>query len=246
LFILFFRIRIFRIFRIFRIARSPVSSTLNVTFRIYGNQNNCLWSESKAVTINAGDFDLMLGTSASNPIPFSVNEQARNIGLTFGSDSEMSPRKEITGVLRAGFALSVTDAAITTSKLADSAVTEDKIADGAVTSSKIYNSSVTSEKLSISAVTAEKLSNSAVTVEKLSASGGSTLTTGTAGESLLSNDDGTFNWGNASVDNATDVITTSTHITLSSEQSGMVLVSGNSTVTLAAPSSSQCPFGKIA
>jgi hypothetical protein len=146
---------------------SPVSSTLNVTFRIYGNQNNCLWSESNAVTMNSGGFNLMLGKSSANPIPLSVNEQARHIGLTFGSDSEMSPRQEITGVLRAGFALSVTDAAITTSKLADSAVTENKLADGAVISAKFDNHSVTADKISISAVTADKLSNSAVTVEKI-------------------------------------------------------------------------------
>jgi formylglycine-generating enzyme required for sulfatase activity len=216
---------------------SPVSSTLNVTLRIYDNQNNCLWSESNAVTMNSGGFNLMLGKSSSNPIPLSVNEQARHIGLTFGSDSEMSPRKEITGVLRAGFALSVTDAAITTSKLADSAVTENKLADGAVISAKFDNHSVTANKISISAVTADKLSNSAVTVEKLSASGGFTLTSGTAGQSLMSNGDGTFKWED--VENEINVATTSTNITLTSEQSGMVLVSGNSTVTLAAPSSSQ-------
>jgi formylglycine-generating enzyme required for sulfatase activity len=216
---------------------SPVSSTLNVTLRIYDNQNNCLWSESNAVTMNSGGFNLMLGKSSSNPIPLSVNEQARHIGLTFGSDSEMSPRKEITGVLRAGFALSVTDAAITTSKLADSAVTENKLADGAVISAKFDNHSVTADKISISAVTADKLSNSAVTVEKLSASGGFTLTSGTAGQSLMSNGDGTFKWED--VENEINIATTSTNITLTSEQSGMVLVSGNSTVTLAAPSSSQ-------
>jgi formylglycine-generating enzyme required for sulfatase activity len=149
----------------------------------------------------------------------------------------MSPRQEITGVLRAGFALSVTDAAITTSKLADSAVTENKLADGAVISAKFDNHSVTADKISISAVTADKLSNSAVTVEKLSASGGFTLTSGTAGQSLMSNGDGTFKWED--VENEINIATTSTNITLTSEQSGMVLVSGNSTVTLAAPSSSQ-------
>jgi hypothetical protein len=116
---------------------SPISSTLNMTFKLYGNQNNCLWTESKSVSIIAGDFDLMLGKTESNPIPFTVNEQARYIGLTVGSDPEMEPRQEIGGVLRAGIALSVTDASITSSKLADSAVTSEKLSDNTVTSSKL-------------------------------------------------------------------------------------------------------------
>jgi formylglycine-generating enzyme required for sulfatase activity len=53
----------------------------------------------------------------------------------------------------------------------------------------------------------------------------------------MSNGDGTFKWEDG--ENEINVATTSTNITLTSEQSGMVLVSGNSTVTLPAPSSSQ-------
>jgi len=93
----------------------PISSTLNMTFRLYDDQNNNLWSETSSVNVTAGDFDVLLGTS--NPIGFSVNEQARYLGLTVGTDSEMTPRQDIGGVLRAGFALSLTNASITTSKL---------------------------------------------------------------------------------------------------------------------------------
>jgi hypothetical protein len=72
-------------------------------------------SETTSVNVTGGEFDILLGTST--PIDFSVNEQARFLGLTVGSDPEMSPRQEMGSVLRAGFALSLTDAEITTSKL---------------------------------------------------------------------------------------------------------------------------------
>jgi len=94
---------------------------------------------TRTVYVVSGEYHLIIGKS--NPIGFSVNEQATTFGISVESESEMEPRQEIGGVLRAGIALSVTNAnaAITTPKLADSAVTADKLADGAVTSAKIYN-----------------------------------------------------------------------------------------------------------
>jgi len=145
----------------------PVSSTLNMTFKLYDNQNSCLWSESLPVTVIAGAFDLMLGKSISNPIAFSVNEQARYIGLAVGGDPEMEPKQEIGSVLRSGLALSVADAAITSSKLADNAVSPEKLA---------------------------------------GASGA--LTSGTSGQSLLSNGNGTFSWGNINLDSVSASILT--------------------------------------
>ena len=184
---------------------SPIISTLNMTFKLYDNQSNCLWTESKAVSIIAGGFDLMLGKTESNPIPFTVNEQARYIGLAVGGDPEMEPRQEIGGVLRAGMALSVTDASISTSKIVDSAITTEKIA------------------------------SNAVSTEKLSGPGNSALSNGTSGQVLTSNGDGTFKWD--SVD--TNLATTNSNITLSSEDQGVLLVSGNTTVSLPAASSAQ-------
>ena len=165
---------------------APISSTLNMTFQLYDDQNNPLWSETKAVKVIAGEYNLVLGQS--NPIGFTVNEQVKYFGITVEGDSEMEPRQEIAGVLRAGMALSVTNSAITTAKLADNAVTAEKIDSNAITS----------DKLSSSAITSEKIANSAVTVGKLSGSGGSTLPNGTSGQTLLSNGDGTFSWGSGS------------------------------------------------
>jgi microcystin-dependent protein len=144
---------------------SPISSTLNMTFSIYDDQSNELWAETLPVNIIEGEYHLILGKS--NPIAFSVNEQAATFGITVEGDTEMEPRHEIGSVLRAGVALSITNAAITTSKLSDSSVTEDKIADNAVTA------------------------------RKLSVSNGTSLPNGNSGESLLSNGDGSFSWANA-------------------------------------------------
>ena len=120
----------------------PISSTVNILFQLYDDQNNSLWSETVSVPIIAGEFNVVLGRS--NPLAFSVNEQARYIGVTIEGDVEMDPKQEITSVLRAGVALSVTNAAITTSKI--------------------------------------------------SGPGNNALTTGTSGQTLVSNGDGTFKW----------------------------------------------------
>jgi len=106
----------------------PISSTVNMVFKIYDSNDNILWTETKPVPIVSGEFHLLLGKSPSNPIGFSVNEQARYIGVAVDGDPEMSPRQEVGGVLRAGVALSVTDNAITASKIADNAIAPLKLA----------------------------------------------------------------------------------------------------------------------
>jgi len=135
----------------------PISSTVNMTFCIYDNNNINLWSETQSVSIVAGEFSLLLGKTSGNPIGFSVNEQGRYIGLAVGDDEEMNPRQEIGGVLRSGMALSVIDSAITTSKIADSAVISSKIADSTVTSSKIADNAITVTKIPDDSVTAAKI-----------------------------------------------------------------------------------------
>jgi hypothetical protein len=106
----------------------PISSTVNMVFKIYDSSDNILWTETKPVQIISGEFHLLLGKSVSNPIGFTVNEQARYIGVAVDGDPEMSPRQEVGGVLRAGVALSVTDNAISASKIADNAIAPLKLA----------------------------------------------------------------------------------------------------------------------
>jgi len=106
----------------------PISSTVNMVFKIYDSSDNILWTETKPVPVVSGEFHLLLGKSLSNPIGFTVNEQASYIGVAVDGDPEMSPRQEVGGVLRAGVALSVTDNAITASKIADNAIAPLKLA----------------------------------------------------------------------------------------------------------------------
>jgi len=106
----------------------PISSTVNMVFSIYDNNDSILWTETKPVAIASGQFHILLGKSVSNPIAFTVNEQARYIGVAVDGDPEMTPRQEVGGVLRAGVALSVTDNAITASKIADNAIAPLKLA----------------------------------------------------------------------------------------------------------------------
>jgi hypothetical protein len=65
------------------------------------------------------------------------------------------------------------------------------IADSSITSAKIADSSISSSDLADDAVTSGKIVDGAVSPEKLA--GG--LGNGVAGTSLISNGDGTFNWG---------------------------------------------------
>lgn len=137
--------------------------------------------------------------------------------------------------LRAGLALSITDTAITESKLADnavtvsklasSAVTDDKLASGAVTSTKIETSAVTNSKLASSSVTTDKLADNVVTPTKLAGSGGSALASGTNGDALVSNGDGTFAWKNLNEMKVTSInVGNLSNYTISSDDLGLILM----------------------
>jgi len=172
---------------------SPISATVNMTFRLYDRNNNNLWSETLPVNVIAGEYNLVLGKST--PIALTVNEQVKYFGLSVEGDSEMEPRQEIAGVLRAGMALSITDSAISTSKLADNAVTANKIANNAISSDKIADNAIITNKIASNAVSSDKIADNSIAPAKL-AGPSSALTNGTNGQTLISNGDGTFHWGN--------------------------------------------------
>ena len=90
------------------------------------------WSGSNGVKISDGLFNVMLGSLT--PIPQSVITGNANLflGITVGSDDEMTPRVQLGSVPFAVQALSVPDGSVTTAKIADGAVTQVKLADDVI------------------------------------------------------------------------------------------------------------------
>lgn len=56
-----------------------------------------LWSESQAVTVTKGVYDVQIGVSTgTNPFPANLFEGNRYLGVTVGTDDEMMPRQLLT------------------------------------------------------------------------------------------------------------------------------------------------------
>jgi hypothetical protein len=73
-------------------AGVPVSATLNMVFSLYGagSGGSPLWSETQSVSVSNGLYSVMLGQVTSFPSAmFSV---PLFLGITVGSDAEMTPR----------------------------------------------------------------------------------------------------------------------------------------------------------
>ena len=117
---------------------APLTSTENMIFRLYGQASGGapLWTEqwtgSNGVQVSDGLFNVMLGSLT--PIPQSVitGNSTLFLGITVGTDDEMSPRVQLGSVPWAVQALTVPDGSVTTEKIADGAVTQAKLSSEAV------------------------------------------------------------------------------------------------------------------
>ena len=87
---------------------TPVDGSVSITFRIYNTETAItpLWTDTMIVTVNQGVFSVELGNTA-NPFPLGMFENPLWIGLTVGSDAEMTPRRPITST---GYAFKAGDA----------------------------------------------------------------------------------------------------------------------------------------
>lgn len=109
-------------------AGNPLTNTLNMSFRLYAaaTGGTALWTEqwtgSNGVQVSDGLFNVMLGSLT--PIPQNVIAANSHLflGITAGTDDEMSPRVQLGSVPFAVQALTVPDGSITTEKIADGAV----------------------------------------------------------------------------------------------------------------------------
>lgn len=149
---------------------NPLTNTLNMSFRLYGatTGGSPLWTEewtgSNGVQVSDGLFNVMLGSLT--PIPQSVIAGNSNLflGITVGTDDEMSPRVQLGSVPFAVQALTVPDGSVTTAKIADGAVTTAKVVNGAITQAKLGadvslvppDGSITTAKIADGAVTPAK------------------------------------------------------------------------------------------
>jgi len=112
---------------------NPLTGKYNLEFRIYTvpTGGTPLWTEmwtgGSAVDVSDGLFNVMLG-SINNTLASAI--QGRNelyLGITVGTDSEMSPRVQLGSVPFSMQAMTVPDGAVTTAKIADGAVTAGKL-----------------------------------------------------------------------------------------------------------------------
>lgn len=89
---------------------APLTGAYTMTFRLYNvaSGGSTLWSENyTAVSVANGVFQVLLGSQT--PIPDAVFDQsALYLGVTVGSDAEMTPRRRVASV---GYAYRANDAA---------------------------------------------------------------------------------------------------------------------------------------
>jgi|GEM_PF-3167488 len=104
-------------------AGTPLTETLNMSFRLYSGASGgaALWTEQwtgpNGVQVSDGLFNVMLGSLT--PIAQSVitGNSTLFLGITVGTDDEMSPRVQLGSVPFAVQALTVPDGSVTSRKM---------------------------------------------------------------------------------------------------------------------------------
>ena len=142
---------------------NPLTGTYNMIFRLYeaASSGAPLWTEqwtgSNGVKASDGLFNVMLGSLTPIPTSLVTDHASLFLGITVGTDDEMTPRVQLGSVPFAVQALTVPDGSVTTGKIADGVVMQAKLGadvsltppDGSVTTAKIADGAVTTTKLNL-------------------------------------------------------------------------------------------------
>jgi hypothetical protein len=93
---------------------TPVTGLVGLTFRLYDTPSggSALWAESQTVSVNNGLFNVQLGSV--NPLPSTLFTTRTTffLGVTVGTDAEMTPREQIASTPYAFAASNLLDGAI--------------------------------------------------------------------------------------------------------------------------------------
>jgi hypothetical protein len=90
--------------RILNADGTTVSSKVAITFTIYDDGKasaaaDVLWTDTVNITLDDGYFSTQLGATAKDPLPAALFDgTVRYLGVTVGSDDEMTPRQALTSV----------------------------------------------------------------------------------------------------------------------------------------------------
>lgn len=106
-------------------AGKPVDGNVTLSITLYSDESGStpLWSDQFQTLASNGIIDLSLGSNRPLPAP-DVLDRVGYIGVAINGQRELRPLTRVSAVPRA---LSVTDGAITNSKLAPNSVTADKL-----------------------------------------------------------------------------------------------------------------------
>jgi hypothetical protein len=80
---------------------TPVTGTVQMQFKLYSSQSPTatpLWTEThQSVQVNQGSYSVVLGNGSPTPVPINLPfDVPYYLGVTVGSDAEMTPRLPLT------------------------------------------------------------------------------------------------------------------------------------------------------
>jgi len=149
--------------RLLNIEGDPLDTTITLTFNIYELPSGGLsiWTEQMVdVAVEKGLFAVILGSGS--PVSAELFDGSeRYLGITVGTDGEISPRTRLVSgpyALMSAFA----DSSDISATVPDGAIGEVQLEDGAVTSNKIALSAVVGSHIDSDAITSDHIADGAV------------------------------------------------------------------------------------